>query len=222
MPPSAAATTSRRNTRFDVWGDVPCVPPGGTRGDWLVLDGHRRDPMADEKKRDRLSPPLMHIFRTAARGTGSPAEETGARSGLARVRSLQRMPITEQNLRREVSADLVQLLNCVALEFLARSVRVPGRPALDPELRPPGPRSPDPRRVARRGHRQSSCRDDPALRAAARSCVRPCRARPCSRRERTEDPLRRAGRSHLRTAECPRGIRGRRRGDHGKIVINRL
>jgi type VI secretion system protein ImpF len=76
--------------------------------------------MADATRKNRLSPPLMYVFRAAHQARDARArvkwrEETG-RSAETRSRTVQRVPITEAVLRREVSVDLEALMNCVSLD----------------------------------------------------------------------------------------------------------
>jgi type VI secretion system protein ImpF len=76
--------------------------------------------MADTNSKTRLSPPLMHAFRAAhaARDAQKPVElrnEQGDRV-IAGRRLRPRQVITEAVLRQEVSRDLDNLLNSVALE----------------------------------------------------------------------------------------------------------
>lgn len=76
--------------------------------------------MADAARKNRLSPPLMFVFRAAhaardAKGRVEKPRAAGAAGG-ERPRPAQRAPITEMTLRREVSRDLESLMNCVAME----------------------------------------------------------------------------------------------------------
>jgi len=76
--------------------------------------------MAAESRKDRLSPPLMHAFRSAYAARDSKKkidlrDESGERI-IAGRRSAGRSPITESQLRREVARDLEALMNTVALE----------------------------------------------------------------------------------------------------------
>jgi type VI secretion system protein ImpF len=75
--------------------------------------------MHGPQRKDRLSPPLMHAFRSAfaARDAKKRADrdEAGERVVSGR-RSAGRAPITEQQLRREVATDLDSLMNTIALE----------------------------------------------------------------------------------------------------------
>jgi type VI secretion system protein ImpF len=76
--------------------------------------------MAITSRRDRLSPPLMHAFRSAYAARDSKKavdlrDESGERV-IAGRRSVGRFPITELQLRREVARDLDSLMNTVALE----------------------------------------------------------------------------------------------------------
>jgi len=79
--------------------------------------------MAIASKKDRLSPPLMYVFRAAnaagdARKRAVWKEDGGAGASKPGkpVRAQQRMAITELALRREVARDLESLMNCVAME----------------------------------------------------------------------------------------------------------
>jgi type VI secretion system protein ImpF len=70
--------------------------------------------------KDRLSPPLMHAFRSAhaardARTRVDLRDADGERI-LASRRSMRRGAITEPVLRREVALDLEALMNTIALE----------------------------------------------------------------------------------------------------------
>jgi type VI secretion system protein ImpF len=76
--------------------------------------------MAKSSRQSRLSPPLMHVFRTAheakdARRTIDQRNESGDRV-IASRRLRARQVITETMLRREVSRDLDALLNTIALD----------------------------------------------------------------------------------------------------------
>lgn len=76
--------------------------------------------MAIPENKDRLSPPLMHVFRAAheARDATKKVEirnKAGERV-LAARRLQARQVITEAMLRREVARDLDALLNAIALE----------------------------------------------------------------------------------------------------------
>lgn len=76
--------------------------------------------MALPARKNRLSPPLMHVFRKShqerdAKQRDVWREETG--DGAARgPRGQQRAAITERTLRAEVSRDLDMLMNCIAME----------------------------------------------------------------------------------------------------------
>ena len=75
--------------------------------------------MANLNRQSRLSPPLMHVFRTAheakdAKRIIDQRNEAGERV-IAGRRLRARQVITESMLRREVSRDLDALLNTVAL-----------------------------------------------------------------------------------------------------------
>jgi type VI secretion system protein ImpF len=76
--------------------------------------------MARSSRQSRLSPPLMHAFRTAhdakdAKRLVDQRNEAGDRI-IASRRLRPRQVITESMLRREVSRDLDALLNTVALD----------------------------------------------------------------------------------------------------------
>jgi type VI secretion system protein ImpF len=76
--------------------------------------------MANSDRKSRLSPPLMHVFRTAHEAKDAKLiidqrNEAGERV-MASRRLRARQVITESMLRREVSRDLDALLNTVALE----------------------------------------------------------------------------------------------------------
>jgi type VI secretion system protein ImpF len=76
--------------------------------------------MAGPTHKDRLSPPLMHAFRTAHAARDSKTkldlrDEEGERV-IASRRSAKRGAITEPMLRREVAIDLGALMNTIALE----------------------------------------------------------------------------------------------------------
>lgn len=76
--------------------------------------------MANSDRKSRLSPPLMHVFRTAHEAKDAKLiidqrNEAGERV-MASRRLGARQVITESMLRREVSRDLDALLNTVALE----------------------------------------------------------------------------------------------------------
>lgn len=75
--------------------------------------------MADRDIKDRLSPPLMYVFRAAheandARKTVDLRDDSGERI-IASRRLRPRQVITEQMLRRDVARDLDALLNTVAM-----------------------------------------------------------------------------------------------------------
>jgi type VI secretion system protein ImpF len=76
--------------------------------------------MARVARQSRLSPPLMHVFRTAHEAKDAKQKldhrnEAGDRV-IASRRLRARQVITESMLRREVSRDLDALLNTIALE----------------------------------------------------------------------------------------------------------
>ena len=74
---------------------------------------------------DRLSPPLMHVFRAAHRDRREQAREAARRQALARDGAApeperktrpQRAPINEQELKAEVEHDVAALMNHVAMD----------------------------------------------------------------------------------------------------------
>ena len=72
------------------------------------------------KSKERLAPPLMFAFRTAhekrdAKKTLDLRDAAGERV-IAPRRASSRAPISESGLRREVGADLVDLLNTINLD----------------------------------------------------------------------------------------------------------
>jgi type VI secretion system protein ImpF len=76
--------------------------------------------MSDERK-NRLSPPLMQVFRAAhvardARKRPQLREAGPGQGSMSRTRAVQRVAITEPMLRNEVRRDIDMLMNCVALE----------------------------------------------------------------------------------------------------------
>src|ERR1700682_2911045 len=76
--------------------------------------------MANSNRQSRLSPPLMHVFRTAheakdAKRIIDQRNEAGERV-IAGRRLRARQIITESVLRREVARDLDALLNTIAME----------------------------------------------------------------------------------------------------------
>jgi type VI secretion system protein ImpF len=83
--------------------------------------------MAAPNKSNRLSPPLMWAFRSAAeaRDSRKPAEVRDAREGQVAVASKKgsaAASITESTLRQEVWRDIETLLNAVALQSTERVV----------------------------------------------------------------------------------------------------
>ena len=76
--------------------------------------------MVDIARRNRLSPPLMYVFREAHRkGDAKTSARTDVGTSVApksRLRSLQRAAITEKALREELSLDLEALMNCVSMD----------------------------------------------------------------------------------------------------------
>src|SRR5215831_11851416 len=76
--------------------------------------------MDDPTRHPRLSPPVMHVFRSAheakdARRVIDQRNEAGERI-IAGRRLRARQIITESMLRREVSRDLDALLNTIAID----------------------------------------------------------------------------------------------------------
>ncbi len=74
-------------------------------------------------RKNRLSPPLMFVFRAANAARDAREAKAGPGSGArvvaagdVRTRAPQRVAVTEQTLRREVARDLEVLLNCVSME----------------------------------------------------------------------------------------------------------
>lgn len=86
------------------------------------------EPKNDRDKKNRLSPPLMHVFRGAARqnarrgpdgGRVTLAKPAGASPDGASKRAVgkpQRAPISEGELREEVKSDVEKLLNAVSMD----------------------------------------------------------------------------------------------------------
>ena len=74
--------------------------------------------MADATRKNRLSPPLMFVFRAAHAARDGKAGGSDAKRGAggARSRQSQRVAVTEQTLRREVARDLETLMNCVSMD----------------------------------------------------------------------------------------------------------
>jgi type VI secretion system protein ImpF len=75
--------------------------------------------MADLGRKERLSPPLMHAFRTAHEARDSRKkldlrDESGERV-IANRRTAARVAINEPTLRREVARDLDALMNTIAM-----------------------------------------------------------------------------------------------------------
>jgi type VI secretion system protein ImpF len=80
----------------------------------------RHSGMSSTGKKERLSPPLMHAFRSAFEARDSRKkldlrDESGERV-IATRRTSARVAITEPTLRREVARDLDALMNTIALE----------------------------------------------------------------------------------------------------------
>lgn len=76
--------------------------------------------MSSIGKKERLTPPLMHAFRSAFEARDSKKkldlrDESGERI-IANRRTTARTAINEPTLRREVSRDLDALMNTIALE----------------------------------------------------------------------------------------------------------
>ncbi|VIO78069.1 type VI secretion system baseplate subunit TssE [Bradyrhizobium ivorense] len=85
--------------------------------------------MADRDIKTRLSPPLMHVFRSAhlakdAQKTVDLRDEAGERV-IAGRRLRARQVITEPALRREVARDLDALLNTIAMASTIDMSEVP-------------------------------------------------------------------------------------------------
>ncbi len=86
------------------------------------------DVMAGFNKSNRLSPPLMWAFRSAAEARDSrqkpvPQDDRDGQRLVAGRKGASASSITEPVLRREVWRDLEQLLNTVALESTVKDVR---------------------------------------------------------------------------------------------------
>ena len=76
--------------------------------------------MAEPTRKNRLSPPLMFVFRAAhaAHDAKSGARQRAqARDSAATTQSRQsqRVAVTEQTLRGEVARDLEMLMNCISM-----------------------------------------------------------------------------------------------------------
>lgn len=80
---------------------------------------------ASVRPADRLSPPLMHVFRAAHRDRREQAREAARRQALAREGGTpeperktrpQRAPINEQELKAEVEHDVAALMNHVSMD----------------------------------------------------------------------------------------------------------
>ena len=67
---------------------------------------------AARSRLNRLSPPLMHVFRDVH---ARRSEDAGADASAIQSKGL-RSTISERNLRREVQRDLDRLMNCIAFE----------------------------------------------------------------------------------------------------------
>jgi type VI secretion system protein ImpF len=76
--------------------------------------------MAEPGPRNRLSPPLMYVFRAAhARRDARVAIDNKPGSDdrtVVRARQAQRTAITDKTLRAEVARDLEMLMNCISLD----------------------------------------------------------------------------------------------------------
>lgn len=75
--------------------------------------------MAEPGSRNRLSPPLMYVFRAAhaARDARiSPEKVNPDERSSVRARQAQRAAITDKTLRQEVARDLEMLMNCISLD----------------------------------------------------------------------------------------------------------
>lgn len=76
--------------------------------------------MAEAGSRNRLSPPLMYVFRAAhaARDARvSPASRSATdERGATHSRQSQRIAITDKTLRAEVARDLEMLMNCISMD----------------------------------------------------------------------------------------------------------
>lgn len=75
--------------------------------------------MSTKERRNRLSPPLLHVFRTAHAANDARRKmdlrDTSGERVIPGRRATGRAPITEAALRREVGRDLENLLNTVHL-----------------------------------------------------------------------------------------------------------
>ena len=85
--------------------------------------------MADKRAKDRLSPPLMHVFRAAYEARDAKQridlrDEAGDRVVAGRRLSV-RTAVSEPVLRKEVSRDLGALLNTINLEAVEDLTKTP-------------------------------------------------------------------------------------------------
>jgi len=74
-----------------------------------------------ETRKNRLSPPLMHVFRAAyeardARDRTEWSDDTAQSRNRRAGRTVQRIAITEAVLRREVARDVENLMNAIAID----------------------------------------------------------------------------------------------------------
>ena len=95
--------------------------------------------MSNLGKKERLSPPLMHAFRSAFEARDSKKkldlrDESGERV-IASRRTAARAAITEPTLRREVARDLDALMNTIALESTQDLRSSRARSQVDSEFR---------------------------------------------------------------------------------------
>lgn len=76
--------------------------------------------MAGPQRKDRLSTPLMHVFRSAHEArdarTRLDIRTAGGERVIAGRRATGRFPISDSTLRREVSIDLEALMNTISIE----------------------------------------------------------------------------------------------------------
>lgn len=83
------------------------------------MPGQRTPARSKAQKRDRLTPPLMHVFRDAhqARDARKPVDlrDADGERVIAGRRGLARQPVSESVLRREVALNLANLLNTTNL-----------------------------------------------------------------------------------------------------------
>ena len=127
----------------------------------------RRHERCDERcelaasRKDRLSPPLMHAFRSAHRGARRQEEDRSPRRGRrarhrrARASAGRAADHRTCSCAREVARDLEALMNTIALESTEDLQRVRARPQVDPEFRLSRHRAPlDRRSLGRRRQRR--------------------------------------------------------------------